>query len=263
MNGWRRVLACAALLLLTKGAGAVGGDWRLATLELPPSIASSLPNQGYYAVLLRRVLAEFGAQPQFVFLPAQRAYQDTASGGYDAAFPYKRTPEREQLFLFSEPFYVARVRVFLNADRRWQPETVAELRGRRGCTLIGAQSPDLLQRDIDQGLVPMQRVSLIEACFRMLQLGRVDFAVAGQNTGWAAVRQLAAQGKGDRGDVLGRGAAAAAGDVEEAAARELLHQRGGDRRRLVEAGLAHRVGQAGVGVAADEGVGGHLASSSM
>ena len=47
-----------------------------------------------------------------------------------------------------------------------------------------------------QGLVPMQRVSLIEACFRMLQLGRVDFAVAGQNTGWAAVRQLAAQGKG-------------------------------------------------------------------
>jgi hypothetical protein len=33
MNGWRRVLACAALLLLTKGAGAVGGDWRLATLE--------------------------------------------------------------------------------------------------------------------------------------------------------------------------------------------------------------------------------------
>jgi hypothetical protein len=73
MNGWRRVLACAALLLLTKGAGAVGGDWRLATLELPPSIASSLPNQGYYAVLLRRVLAEFGAQPQFVFLPAQRA----------------------------------------------------------------------------------------------------------------------------------------------------------------------------------------------
>lgn len=196
MNGWRRVLACAALLLLTKGAGAVGGDWRLATLELPPSIASSLPNQGYYAVLLRRVLAEFGAQPQFVFLPAQRAYQDTASGGYDAAFPYKRTPECEQLFLFSEPFYVARVRVFLNADRRWQPETVAELRGRRGCTLIGAQSPDLLQRDIDQGLVPMQRVSLIEACFRMLQLGRVDFAVAGQNTGWAAVRQLAAQGKG-------------------------------------------------------------------
>jgi ABC-type amino acid transport substrate-binding protein len=181
MNGWRRVLACAALLLLTKGAGAIGGDWRLATLELPPSIASSLPNQGYYAVLLRRVLAEFGAQPQFVFLPAQRAYQDTASGGYDAAFPYKRTPEREQLFLFSEPFYVARVRVFLNADRRWQPETVAELRGRRGCTLIGAQSPDLLQRDI-----------------------------------------------GDLGDVLGRGAAAAAGDVQEAALRELFHQRAGD-----------------------------------
>ena len=30
MNGWRRVLACAALLLLTKGAGAVGGDERVA-----------------------------------------------------------------------------------------------------------------------------------------------------------------------------------------------------------------------------------------
>lgn len=196
MRGRRRLLACAALLPLAAGAvGAPGGDWRLATLELPPSIGSTLPEQGYYAVLLRRVLAEFGASPQFVFLPGQRAYEDALGGGYDAAFPFKRTPERERHFLFSEPFYLARVRVFMNAELGWQAGTVAELRGRHGCTLIGAQSPELLQRELDQGAVPMQRVTQIEACFRMLQLGRVDFVVAGQNTGWAAQRQLEAEGR--------------------------------------------------------------------
>ena len=41
--------------------------------------------------------------------------------------------------------------------------------------------------------------------------------------------------------------------------RELLEQAGGDLGRLVEAGLAHRVGQAGVRIAADEGVAGDLA----
>ena len=60
---------------------------------------------------------------------------------------------------------------------------------------------------------------------------------------------------GDRADVLRRGAAAAADDVEEAALGEFAQQAGGVVRRLVVAGFRQRVGQPGVGIAADEGVG--------
>jgi hypothetical protein len=56
-------------------------------------------------------------------------------------------------------------------------------------------------------------------------------------------------------DVFRRGAAAAAGDVDEAGVGEFAQQGRGVGRQLVEAGVAHRVGQAGVRVDADEGVG--------
>ena len=54
--------------------------------------------------------------------------------------------------------------------------------------------------------------------------------------------------------MLGRGAAAAADDVDQAFSSKLVQQTAGVGRCFIKAGVAHRVGQAGVGVAADEGV---------
>ena len=68
-------------------------------------------------------------------------------------------------------------------------------------------------------------------------------------------RRLRLENLRDRRDVLGRGAAAAAGDVDEAGVGEFAQQGRGVGRQLVEAGIAHRVGQAGVRVDADEGIG--------
>ena len=66
-------------------------------------------------------------------------------------------------------------------------------------------------------------------------------------------RRLAFDRVRDRADVLGRGAAAAADDVDEAGVRELAEQAGHVFRALVVA--AELVGQAGIGIGADERVG--------
>ncbi len=59
---------------------------------------------------------------------------------------------------------------------------------------------------------------------------------------------------GDGMDVFGRGAAAAAGDVDQARGGKLLQQRRGDVRCFVKAGVTHRIGQSGVRIDADESV---------
>ena len=59
----------------------------------------------------------------------------------------------------------------------------------------------------------------------------------------------------NRRDVFGRGAAAAAGDVHETGLRKFGQQRRGDLGRLVEAGIGHRIGQPGIRIDADEGIG--------
>ena len=66
-------------------------------------------------------------------------------------------------------------------------------------------------------------------------------------------RRIRRHGLGDRGDVRRRGAAAAADQVEQAGLGELAQHRGHVLGRFVVA--AERVGQAGVGMGADVGVG--------
>ena len=68
-------------------------------------------------------------------------------------------------------------------------------------------------------------------------------------------RMHAFEGLGDGGDVLGRVAAAAAGDVDEAAVREAAERARHVVGAEIEAGRRERVGQAGVGVAGDGDVG--------
>ncbi|MFN7692613.1 MAG: substrate-binding periplasmic protein [Burkholderiales bacterium] len=176
---------CAALQAAT--------PWRLATAVLPPSIGPDLPQQGYYAVLLRRVLAELGAEPQFVFVPPHRAFQMAVDGSVEGALPFKRTAEREALFWFSEPFFHVRLRLLLRAQDDWEPSKPSDLEGHRGCSLQAAQASAALQREIDNGTVRLERVPTLEACYRMLRMGRVQYVIAGQNM---AVAQLGPQPAG-------------------------------------------------------------------
>jgi polar amino acid transport system substrate-binding protein len=158
-----------------------------------------LPNQGFYAVLLRRLLQEVGAVPAFEFLPPLRAYEQVVEGRVDGAFPYKKTPEREQLLWYSEPFYMARWRVFLAAQDPWTPQHTGELKDHGlGCAMQGSPVPDPLRDDAASGALRLQRVTLIDTCFRMLKLGRVRYVLTGENTGWAAVQALPDQSSGLR-----------------------------------------------------------------
>ncbi|EGF30551.1 hypothetical protein IMCC9480_1254 [Oxalobacteraceae bacterium IMCC9480] len=68
-------------------------------------------------------------------------------------------------------------------------------------------------------------------------------------------RRDAGDGLRNRADMVRRGAAAAAGDVDEAAFCEVFQQRRGHVRGFIETGIAHRVRQAGIRVNADESVG--------
>lgn len=193
-----RFVCLAALMLGAACPAWALTPWRVAAIELPPAIGPQADQQGYYAVLLRRLLRELDAEPQFVFLPPQRAFQAAVAGDVDLALPFQRTPDREKVLWFTEPFYIASVRVFLRATDAWLPHASTELRGKRGCTLLGAAAPPPLQLEVDAAKVRLERVAQLDACFRLLQAQRVDFVVAGLNSGWLAAHTLSDRGAGVR-----------------------------------------------------------------
>ena len=127
---------------------------------------------------------------------------------------------------------------------------------------------DLLARDVETGIVIVRRDQLAElgrardigplADIHEAELGRRGQRFeAGQpqmriGSGHRA-RRLAFHGLRNGADVVGRGAAAPAEHVDQAAVGELGKQRGCGLRRLVI--FAELVGQAGIGIGADQGVG--------
>jgi len=164
--------------------------WRMSTAELPPAIGAKLPSQGYYPVLVRRVLQELDTDLELDFLPPHRAMQEAAEGRHIAVFPMVRTPEREREFLVSEPIFIVRVRVFVRRDDPWNGGGVEALRGHLLCNILGAKLHPELQQAVDDGRLQVQRVGEIGACFRMLALRRVRFVVTGENTGFEGMQAL-------------------------------------------------------------------------
>ncbi|MBH9576896.1 substrate-binding periplasmic protein [Inhella proteolytica] len=187
-------LLAFAFLLLGGAAWAQPAVLRMVSNEFPPYVGKDLPQQGFYAALVRQVLAEQGLQLELQFQPPARAHASAAAGQVDAAFPMLRTPEREREFLFSEPLLLVRSYLFVRADS--PISGLADLPGRRSCHLQDSNQPEPVQRLVEGGSVKVERVAQMAQCFEMLTRGRVDFVALSDYGGWAAARQATAGPEG-------------------------------------------------------------------
>ncbi|GAA3946269.1 substrate-binding periplasmic protein [Allohahella marinimesophila] len=97
-----------ALLLLIHGAPAqavelITGD------EYAPWVDGQLPGEGIAVELVREVFELVSTELVSVDVkPWSRALYETQQDLYDATFPFVRTPERDQIFLFSAPLFTVR-----------------------------------------------------------------------------------------------------------------------------------------------------------
>lgn len=163
---------------------------RMVSNEFPPYVGKDLPQQGFYAALVRQVLAEQGLQLELQFQPPARAHASAAAAQVDAAFPMLRTPERERELLFSEPLLLVRSYLFVRADSTIS--NLADLPGKRSCHLQDSNQPEPVQRLVEGGSVKVERVAQMHQCFEMLTRGRVDFVALSDYGGWAAAQQATA-----------------------------------------------------------------------
>ena len=79
-----------------------GKEIRVAVGEWPPMVSETLPEFGKHALRFQTIFEAMGYQVRFVFVPWQRAYEQTRHGVYVATFPWLSTEERY------EDFYVPR-----------------------------------------------------------------------------------------------------------------------------------------------------------
>jgi polar amino acid transport system substrate-binding protein len=142
-----------------------------------PFADPDLPEGGMLTEVVRKAYAGIGVPAKIAFLPWKRGYSDTLEGRYTATFPYVLTDERARDFLFSDPLYVVRRRVYLSAATGIVYRDLPDLKGRIGCMEIGSTLPNEVEAMIQRQELAAERPADLQSCARMLAAGRADFII--------------------------------------------------------------------------------------
>jgi polar amino acid transport system substrate-binding protein len=158
--------------------------------DYKPFTDPSLPQGGMHAEIVEAAFAKVGDHVTIEFEPWARGYADAQRGLYDATFPYARTAEREQDFLYSDALYAQINRPYVMSGSLLQAGALGELAGRTMCFPHGYFLTGQVKAMIDQNELKLEAPDSMQQCFKMLKAGRVDFVNSIDAQARAASMQL-------------------------------------------------------------------------
>ncbi|WP_269531873.1 ABC transporter substrate-binding protein [Chitinimonas sp. BJYL2] len=154
-----------------------------------PYADSSLPDGGLATEVVKQALLLSDVSITLEWQPWARNLATTAAGRHWGTFPYRRTPERERDFLFSDPIFESQERIFGHAALQLDGSRLSTLTGRRICLPLGWSAPEPIAKLVEAGQITVEKPVDIQACLRMIVAKRVDFFVTDLTQGKANLRQ--------------------------------------------------------------------------
>jgi polar amino acid transport system substrate-binding protein len=151
----------------------------------PPYVDWKTSTGGVATEVVRNVVSRMGYDPKFTSLPWARGYKLTLKGDYLATYPYIRTSARELEVAFSEPLFGIASHIFVRHGSPIRFDGLSDLEGYSTCNYVGSALPASVQALISNGLVRVNEVSSLSTCFKLLELGRVDFVTVNSLAGSA------------------------------------------------------------------------------
>lgn len=183
-----RTLICL-FLSLALCTSALAAPLRLVTGDdYAPFTGKALPAGGMLTQVVRAALQRSSIDSSLDWQPWNRGYLKTLRGQYDATFPYVRTPQREEVFLYSEPLFIAEQHIFSRAGEVIEVDDVSSIQGRRLCYPLGWQPPPIIQQLLDDGQLNRHSPTGLNECARLLLMDRDDFFISDRRLGETALQ---------------------------------------------------------------------------
>ena len=162
---WLAVLVCCCGCSVQARSQTIA----VAAGEYAPFVGQKQSQYGVTAAIVTAAFKSQGVRVQYDFLPWKRGYHETQLGRYAATFPYLKTPDRESLFLYSEPIYTDRFRLFVRKSQKGQTDWTKK----RLCIPLGYDTTQIQGFTSANG-VTLERPPEISNCFQMLVHERAD-----------------------------------------------------------------------------------------
>ncbi|WP_372868260.1 substrate-binding periplasmic protein [Pseudomonas sp.] len=152
-----------------------------------PFTGKALPGGGLLSQVVQAALSQGQVSSELDWRPWNRGLRMTLEVQYDATFPYVRSQEMEQDYLFSDPLLVVRQHLFSRAGEVYEVDDLPALTGKRLCYPLGWQLPVAIQSMVESGLLTRHAPQGLNECARLLMLQRDDFFIANGPIGEAAL----------------------------------------------------------------------------
>lgn len=155
-----------------------------------PYTDERLPGGGLGTIIVEAVFERMEVDTNITYQPWDQGMAATREGRFLATFPYIRTPEREQHFLYSEPIFTVRPYIFMNFKNAPGLTQPSDLSGRVLCVPQGWGVDGYLQPVVDSGQVQIFNQTNVVGCFRLLFDGKVDAISIDRRLGQAAANAI-------------------------------------------------------------------------
>lgn len=161
----------------------------ITTNHYPPYVTANDENS-FLIDLFDEIGQQMDIRFEFRFYPWKRCEQEVSNTTAWGAIPYRKTPERQKAFLFSDALYLADSHFFAyRADGQKPDITFDSLADLRPYRIGGIQGYYYEPWFKDAGL-DVEYAHSEEQNFRRLQLGRIDLFSTATTLGWYMIEKL-------------------------------------------------------------------------
>jgi polar amino acid transport system substrate-binding protein len=157
--------------------------------QYAPFTDQRLPHGGMISEMVKVIFHKMGYAVHIDFKPWKRGYMEARESLYLGTFPYAKTDERLQEFLYSEPLHVVHEVFYVRRDATIRYAQDEDLTGLTVCRPLGYLLRDI-QPLLDAKIITVQQPSQLENCFRMLELKRVDLVLINETVGKEVVSSI-------------------------------------------------------------------------
>jgi polar amino acid transport system substrate-binding protein len=167
-----------------RGITVVTGD------DYPPITSRDLDDGGLATkVVLRAFKISNIHVNEIKWMPWARGISLTEANKIDVAFPWGKTKERDPIFYYSDPIYPMINYGYVSATASMPFTKKEDLYGKTYCNPNGYGDFGIIKELFDKQLLLRQSPLNMMACFKMLNLGRVDFVVSSKSDAEFAIKE--------------------------------------------------------------------------
>lgn len=144
--------------------------------DYAPYTDRKLPHGGFFTRLIERAFEESGGfDTRIVWVPWNRALEQTKTVQFDGTFPWGDKAERRQKLEYSEELYESILNIWVNRQSDFRPVVMEDLKGKSYCNPIGYGLFGLTKELVEEGLLHVETPETMATCLKMLAADRVDF----------------------------------------------------------------------------------------